>query len=205
MEPTRSSRNHTYPVLDTLEKTRLEHDATLLHSDRISPTTTHPLNHIGTSVADHILQQVEAKTSDTTVVNSPHEQQQQQDHAGRSNPMLNTPVKDNHGLPSSSHSYSSNGVSLSQSPPKSGEEGPIIPSRAPGSSWQSLASMSSNQLPSETVLDPMNEHEHEHEKPSVLPEIFPGFKGRMADIHHATLKSVTDGTGAAVANHHTGR
>ncbi|KAG0318642.1 hypothetical protein BGZ99_005564 [Dissophora globulifera] len=64
-------------------------------------------------------------------------------------------------------------------------------------SWQSLASMSTNQLPSESILESMDPsadavHESEHDKPSVLPEILPGFMNRMADIHHATLKSVSD-------------
>ncbi|KAF9359227.1 hypothetical protein BGX26_012834 [Mortierella sp. AD094] len=67
-------------------------------------------------------------------------------------------------------------------------------------SWQSLASKSSNQLPSKTIVDSTNgsgsgaTHEYEHEKHSVLPGILPGFKDRMADIHHATYKSVSDGS-----------
>ncbi|KAG0016537.1 hypothetical protein BGZ80_009154 [Entomortierella chlamydospora] len=65
-------------------------------------------------------------------------------------------------------------------------------------SWQSLASRSTNQLPSKTIVDSTNgsgsgaAHEYEHEKHSVLPEILPGFKDRMADIHHATYKSISD-------------
>ncbi|KAF9175197.1 hypothetical protein BGX21_008003 [Mortierella sp. AD011] len=65
-------------------------------------------------------------------------------------------------------------------------------------SWQSLASRSTNQLPSKTIVDSTSgsgsgaTHEYEHEKHSVLPEILPGFKDRMADIHHATYKSVSD-------------
>ncbi|KAG0289867.1 hypothetical protein BGZ96_006652 [Linnemannia gamsii] len=61
--------------------------------------------------------------------------------------------------------------------------------------WQPLASKSSNQLPSSSVTTGHGYGAQDlHDKPSVLPEILPGFKDRMADIHHATLKSVSDVT-----------
>ncbi|KAF9903499.1 hypothetical protein EC991_003782 [Linnemannia zychae] len=70
----------------------------------------------------------------------------------------------------------------------------------PASTWQPLASKSSNQLSASSAI-PGGQAGHLahgygaqdlHDKPSVLPEILPGFKDRMADIHHATLKSVAD-------------
>ncbi|KAG0315455.1 hypothetical protein BGZ97_008216 [Linnemannia gamsii] len=62
-------------------------------------------------------------------------------------------------------------------------------------SWQPFASKSSNQLPSPSVTTDHGYGAQDlHDKPSVLPEILPGFKDRMADIHHATLKSVSDVT-----------
>ncbi|KAG0373462.1 hypothetical protein BGX24_011673 [Mortierella sp. AD032] len=64
----------------------------------------------------------------------------------------------------------------------------------PSSTWQPLASKSTNQLPAANVLASVHGYgaQDRHDKPSVLPEILPGFKDRMADIHHATLKSVAD-------------
>lgn len=75
----------------------------------------------------------------------------------------------------------------------------------PSSTWQPLASKSSNQLPSSAVLpghggQGYGAQDH-HDKPSVLPEILPGFKDRMADIHHATLKSVSDVTSSSSSSH----
>ncbi|KAF9110403.1 hypothetical protein BGX27_006387 [Mortierella sp. AM989] len=68
-----------------------------------------------------------------------------------------------------------------------------------GAIWEPLASRSSNQLPPKTTVDSITgpssvTHESEHEKHSVLPGILPGFKDRMADIHHATYKSISDGS-----------
>ncbi|KAF8968187.1 hypothetical protein BGZ46_010935 [Entomortierella lignicola] len=93
-------------------------------------------------------------------------------------------------------------------PTKSTSPSPPLSSSAPlrgsptalKSSWQPLASMSSNQLPSKVIVDSIigsgsgTAHENEHEKHSVLPGILPGFKDRMADIHHATYKNVSDGS-----------
>lgn len=237
MDPPHPTQDHKpYPVLDTLEKTRLEHHEEPFpqphHPSTARSTGAHPLDHIGSDVVDHILQQVEAVplTKDcqaaapmdpfATVLPLEQQQQQQQrqqDSSGEGNPVLNTATKPNKvSSPPKSPTLSE----ASPSPPhaKSKEDRNIVePStvtKVPGSTstWQSFASMSSNQLPSGTILDSMDgtaglQHEHEHDKPSVLPEILPGFKGRMADIHHATLKSVTEGSGAAIVhtNHPNGK
>ncbi|KAG0199370.1 hypothetical protein BGX28_007359, partial [Mortierella sp. GBA30] len=68
----------------------------------------------------------------------------------------------------------------------------------PSATWQPLASKSSNQLPTKTIIEDSSGamHEYEHDKPSVLPEIVPGLKNRLADIHHATLDSVRGVTGS---------
>ncbi|KAF9279732.1 hypothetical protein BGZ68_007725 [Mortierella alpina] len=81
----------------------------------------------------------------------------------------------------------------------------------PSAIWQPLASKSSNQLPSKTIVDTAYSnsdaaasaammHEYEHDRPSVLPEIVPGFRGRFADIHHATLNSVKGTTGGVAGS-----
>ncbi|KAG0342507.1 hypothetical protein BG004_005663 [Podila humilis] len=61
--------------------------------------------------------------------------------------------------------------------------------------WQPLVTMSTNLASSpDTAASATLIASHEileHDKPSVLPEILPTFRGRMADIHHATLSSVS--------------
>ncbi|KAF9921149.1 hypothetical protein FBU30_008867 [Linnemannia zychae] len=61
----------------------------------------------------------------------------------------------------------------------------------PSTTWEPLSYKSSNKLSSSA---PTTISQHGHDKPSVLPEIMPGFKDRMADIHQATVKSVSDVT-----------
>ncbi|GJJ73254.1 hypothetical protein EMPS_05612 [Entomortierella parvispora] len=68
----------------------------------------------------------------------------------------------------------------------------------PSATWEPLVNKSSNQLPfNDAIRSEMTSsgHELEHDKPSVLPELMPGFKGRMADIHHSTLKGVSGASG----------
>ncbi|KAI1299832.1 hypothetical protein EDD11_006368 [Mortierella claussenii] len=149
-----------HPVIDTLEKTRLDHhEEPFPHSThQPHPHYPHPLDRVtNTDVVDQVLQQSSAIH-----------------------------------VPESSH-MDDISVGVGAGPRRTSE------------SWQSLASKSSNQLPSKTIVNQMSgsevgeghegqqqqqyDHEHEHDKPSVLPEILPGFKNRMADIHH----SVSDG------------
>ncbi|KAG0263831.1 hypothetical protein BG011_007917 [Mortierella polycephala] len=197
-----------HPVIKNLEKTRQNlHEEPFPHPHAPPSTSTsttvrssagvttdsspHPFEHAGTDVVDQILRQVETvhldvpenETSkdESTVDKEGHEQESAQ----QMSPSVATPSSDNK------------------------EEHPIhrlsTTATMPSASWEPLASKSSNQLPSRTMVDSMygsssgTMHEYEHDKPSVLPEILPGFKDRLADIHHATLKSVSDVTGSGQA------
>ncbi|KAG0229658.1 hypothetical protein BGW42_001419 [Actinomortierella wolfii] len=77
----------------------------------------------------------------------------------------------------------------------------IGPAALTGEGWQPLQSKSSNHVhptqrsaAAEQLADDLREEwmKHEHDKPSVLPILAPGFQERLADVHHASLKSVAD-------------
>ncbi|OAQ32755.1 hypothetical protein K457DRAFT_122950 [Linnemannia elongata AG-77] len=151
-------------VIDELDKTRQEHPH--------PPTSDNaPLSRVGSKdVTDEILEQSEA-------VHIPHD-----DH------------KNNHK--NSNYNNNNDSATGSDKDQKDRMIGLSTTATLPSSTWQPLASMSSNQLPSSAVLPGHGGQGYGaqdlHDKPSVLPEILPGFKDRMADIHHATLKSVSD-------------
>ncbi|KAG0232335.1 hypothetical protein BGX31_005181 [Mortierella sp. GBA43] len=160
-------------------------------------TEPHPLEHVGTDVVDHILEQVEAVPLPQA---TDHRQQQQRQSSEKATTKPDPSPK---GSPLSE-------IPPPLSPSKSTDNFVESPTtgRGTNSTWKSLASMSSNQLPPAAINDAgsKREYEHEHDRRSVLQDILPGFKSRMADIHHATLKSVTEGSGAASsnANQHSG-
>ncbi|KAF9908600.1 hypothetical protein BX616_000083 [Lobosporangium transversale] len=178
-----------HPVIDTLEKTRQEHhEEPFPHSppeNRPSVTRTPSgrlLGRTGADVVDQVVQQAEAI----------HLSDPASDSASDS---INNKNRSDHKTGSSHYPLSSS------------------PSSSP--CWMSLASKSTNQLPSKTIVDQMGgpntgtaaelHHENHHDKPSVLPEILPGFMGRMADIHHASFKSVDDhnDNGSSGQAHHS--
>ncbi|KAI7818781.1 hypothetical protein BC939DRAFT_278210 [Gamsiella multidivaricata] len=217
MDPT---KHQQHPVLDTLEQTRMsQHEGPFPHS----ATATrgggggglHPLDGVGTDVVDQILQQSEAvpltKTSTPERPQESHRRKPSSDDYPVSMSPSSSPTQSKVTLDPTTVESSSRDKNMKEtkaavagtnlSPTLSGMTTATTATQA-DRSWQSLASMSSNQLPSKAIMDSMERggagtgagHEYEHDKPSVLPEILPGFKGRMADIHHATFKSVAEGS-----------
>ncbi|KAG9326363.1 hypothetical protein KVV02_003714 [Mortierella alpina] len=240
MDPSANHHSRQHPVIDTLEQTRLDqHEGPFPHPHVVQSATTsaHPLEHVGADVTDQILQQAEVvplapgshsthagKKSDAT-----------QDHADRrggasaplkpmspgkaqtSNPSAQS-TKDHYPPESPSTSSSTFSTPMQQPQQQQQQQHMDTPARRlsttatlPSATWQPLASKSSNQLPSKTIVDTAYSnnnaatsaammHESEHDRPSVLPEIVPGFRGRFADIHHATLNSVKGATGGAAGS-----
>ena len=156
-------------MIDELDKTRQEHPH--------PPTSDNtPLSRVASKdVTDEILEQSEA-------VHIPNDD-------------LNNNNKNSNN---SNNNISATGTDKDQ---KDRMIGLSTSATLPSSTWQPLASKSSNQLPSSAVLPGHGGQGYGaqdlHDKPSVLPEILPGFKDRMADIHHATLKSVSDVTSSS--------
>ncbi|KAF9189164.1 hypothetical protein BGZ51_009830 [Haplosporangium sp. Z 767] len=206
-----SNDNKKHPVINTLEKTRQDlHEEPFPHPHTPASTSTststtvrssagatadsspHLFEHAGTDVVDQILRQVETVHLDVPESETSKEE--------------STVNRDGHEQESAQQMPPS--VSTSSSDNK--KELPIrrlsTTATMPSASWEPLASKSSNQLPSRTIVESIHGsssgtmHEYEHDKPSVLPEILPGFKDRMADIHHATLKSISDVTGSGQAS-----
>lgn len=160
-------------MIDELDKTRQEHPH--------PPTSDNtPLSRVASKdVTDEILEQSEA-------VHIPNDD-------------LNNNNKNSNN---SNNNISATGTDKDQ---KDRMIGLSTSATLPSSTWQPLASKSSNQLPSSAVLPGHGGQGYGaqdlHDKPSVLPEILPGFKDRMADIHHATLKSVSDVTSSSSSSH----
>ncbi|KAF9123840.1 hypothetical protein BGW39_008642 [Mortierella sp. 14UC] len=160
-----SNNNRQHPVIDALDKTRQEHP-------HAHPAPSHnpsaPLSsHVGKDVTDEILEQSEA-------VHIPN------DHDNNNNNIDN------------------NADNKEKEKEKEKLIGLSTTATLPAPTWEPLASKSSNQLPASSAIPGHLGHgygaQDHHDKPSVLPEILPGFKDRMADIHHATLKSIADVT-----------
>ncbi|CAO3572707.1 unnamed protein product [Mortierella alpina] len=232
MDPSAKHSQRQHPVIDTLEQTRLQqHEGPFPHPHVVQSSTAsvHPLGHVGADVTDQILQQAEAvplapgshsthagsgaETGDGAAPEADHRgnasaplKPMSPGKAQKSNPSADTTDKDQHSSLSSSSSFS---TPLQQQQQHHSMDTPArrlsTTATLPSATWQPLASKSSNQLPSKTIVDTAysnNEaammHEYEHDRPSVLPDIVPGLKGRFADIHHATLNSVKGGaTGGA--------
>ncbi|KAF9085742.1 hypothetical protein BGX23_009419, partial [Mortierella sp. AD031] len=171
-----------HPVIDALDKTRQDHHEEPFPNPHPHPHPTsaghQPLSQVGKDVVDEILEQSEAV------------------HI----PSTSTPASAE--APTLTTSAAAGGAGGDRGESKDHLAGLSTTATLPSTTWQPLASMSSNQLPSSTIVSSIHGHGHgdrhyeveHHDKPSVLPEILPGFKDRLADIHHATLKSVSDVT-----------
>ncbi|KAG0253904.1 hypothetical protein BGZ95_006178 [Linnemannia exigua] len=174
------SNKTQHTVIDALDKTRQEHP----HHSHQSNNPTGPLSHaVGNDVTDEILEQSEA---------------------------VHIPKDDGTNNNNNNNSSSNNNYSVDNKDNKDKLIGLSTTATLPSSTWQPLASKSTNQLPAANVLASVHGYgaQDHHDKPSVLPEILPGFKDRMADIHHATLKSVADvnpSSGAGAAGGEGGR
>ncbi|KAF8949208.1 hypothetical protein BGZ47_008987 [Haplosporangium gracile] len=168
------STHRRHSVIDELDKTRQEHPAPHPHltSDNA------PLSRVASKdVTDEILEQSEA-------VHIPKDDISNNNNSNNNN--------NNSNNNSNGNSNSATGADKSQ---KDKVIGLSTTATIPNATWQPLASKSSNQLPTSSVTTGQGYGAQDHhDKPSVLPEILPGFKDRMADIHHATLKSVSDVT-----------
>ncbi|KAF9573043.1 hypothetical protein EC968_009093 [Mortierella alpina] len=212
-------------------------------------TSAHPLEHVGADVTDQILQQAEAVP--LTPGGSHSARADDAAHGSDRRGGASAPLKpmspgkaqksNPNAEPLSSPTFSSASSTSAAQPPQTQQQqqqqqqqqhhSMETPARRlsttatlPSATWQPLASKSSNQLPSKTIVDTAYSnndatasaamHEYEHDRPSVLPEIVPGFRGRFADIHHATLNSVkgttagpagsTDTQSAGGGSHDTG-
>ncbi|KAF9959678.1 hypothetical protein BGZ72_009034 [Mortierella alpina] len=209
MDPFAKHGRTQHPVIDTLEQTRLDqHEGPFPHPHVVHAATAsaHPLEHVGADVTDQILQQAEAvplaqgsgaQRSEAAAPAPAHLDTDADRRAGASSAPLK-PMSP--GMAQKSNPTQQHAMDTTDTPARRLSTTATLPS----ATWQPLASKSSNQLPSKTIVDTAHSnsdaaammHEHEHDRPSVLPEIVPGFRGRLADIHHATLNSVKGVTGA---------
>ncbi|KAF9313894.1 hypothetical protein BG003_004706 [Podila horticola] len=169
MDPSKDHPQKHHPVIDTLHETR--HD----HHQQPFPNP----NPLSGDVTDEVLEEAGAV---------PLNDKDGFGHRRRSS----------FSIPTTSNSTHQEGNAKNKalaSPPLPTASSPQMlglstMATQPSSGWQSLADKSSNQLYTSSSAT-SQQHELSHDKPSVLPEILPGFKGRMADIHHATVSSVS--------------
>lgn len=169
MDPSKDHPQKHHPVIDSLHETR--HD----HHQQPYPNAT-PLSG---DVTDEVLEEAGVVPLNDDKDNTKHRR------------------RSSFSIPSSHSTHEGNTKNKPMgSPPLPMASPPPLglstTATAPASGWQSLAAKSSNQLSPSSSCATSQQHEL-HDKPSVLPEILPGFKGRMADIHHATVSSVSGG------------
>ncbi|KAG0328104.1 hypothetical protein BG000_000646, partial [Podila horticola] len=170
MDPSKDHPQKHHPVIDTLHETR--HD----HHQQPFPNP----NPLSGDVTDEVLEEAGAV---------PLNDKDGFGHRRRSS----------FSIPTTSNSTHQEGNAKNKalaSPPLPTASSPQMlglstMATQPSSGWQSFADKSSNQLYTSSSATSQQQHELSHDKPSVLPEILPGFKGRMADIHHATVSSVS--------------
>ncbi|KAG0070619.1 hypothetical protein BGZ92_004418, partial [Podila epicladia] len=170
MDPSKDHPHKHHPVIDTLHETRYD------HHQQPYPNAT-PLSG---DVTDEVLEEAGVIPLNDDKDNTKH----------RRRSSFSIPSSQSaHEGSTKNKAMGSPPLAMASSPPKLGLS---TTATLPASGWQSLAAKSSNQLSPSSSSATSQQHE-QHDKPSVLPEILPGFKGRMADIHHATASSVSGG------------